>query len=74
VFEKLANFLNDEIDSINPTAGLLYDRSMMAEKFSKFPHEMDRLPIRDYWIEQEISEAKNKKAEFKQNMEDAWNL
>ena len=74
MFDKLAYFLNDEIETINAYAGLKYDKFIMAKMFSQLPHMLNNMPIADYWEIMEISNAKNEIRENSNNIKEAWGI
>ncbi len=74
MFEKLAYFINGDIEFISAKTALRYDRIVMAEMFSKLPHVIDTMPISDYWDTMEVSNARSEANEFNKDIGEAWDL
>lgn len=74
MFDKLAYFLNGDINTIDSYAALEYSRIMMAEQFSKLPDEIDTMNLDDYIRNLAISQARHEARQFNKDLEAARNL
>ena len=70
----MAYFLAGDNVELDPLTLLLYNKTNMAKEFGVLPHQTETMPMRDYFVCMEISNAKKEKKELDDNMREAWNL